>query len=99
MSASRFLPQAGTLSGNPLAMTAGIKTLEILRRDNYAGYEHMDKLTTRLINGILDAGKVERGLGIWNHRGGGAAREGDGGGLTERESAGRGRRFLPSSPA
>jgi len=50
--------QAGTLSGNPLAMTAGIKTLEILRRDNYAGYEHMDKLTTRLINGILDAGKA-----------------------------------------
>ena len=24
--------QAGTLSGNPLAMTAGIKTLEILKR-------------------------------------------------------------------
>ena len=25
------LPQAGTLSGNPLAMTAGIKTLDILK--------------------------------------------------------------------
>lgn len=47
--------QAGTLSGNPLAMTAGIKTLEILQRDG--SYEHLDRLTNKLINGILDAGK------------------------------------------
>ena len=48
--------QAGTLSGNPLAMTAGIKTLEILSRPG--SYEHLDKITTKLINGILEAGKA-----------------------------------------
>jgi len=47
--------QAGTLSGNPLAMTAGIKTLEILSRPG--SYEHLDKITSKLINGILDAGR------------------------------------------
>lgn len=48
--------QAGTLSGNPLAMTAGIKTLELLRQPGT--YEHLDKITGRLINGILEAGKA-----------------------------------------
>jgi len=47
--------QAGTLSGNPLAMVAGIETLKILSQPG--SYEHMDKITTRLINGILDAAK------------------------------------------
>ena len=47
--------QAGTLSGNPLAMVAGIKTLEILGRPG--AYEYLDKITTKLINGILEAGK------------------------------------------
>ena len=47
--------QAGTLSGNPLAMTAGIKTLEILRRKGT--YEYLDKVTSRLIKGLLDIGK------------------------------------------
>lgn len=47
--------QAGTLSGNPLAMAAGIKTLEILSRPG--SYEHLEKITSKLINGILDAGK------------------------------------------
>merc|ERR1712100_176490 len=48
--------QAGTLSGNPLAMTAGIKTLERLKQPG--SYEHLDKLTKKLINGILDAGRA-----------------------------------------
>uniref|UniRef100_A0A7S3K027 glutamate-1-semialdehyde 2,1-aminomutase n=1 Tax=Aureoumbra lagunensis TaxID=44058 RepID=A0A7S3K027_9STRA len=48
--------QAGTLSGNPLAMTAGIKTLEILKRPGQ--YEELDRLTKRLVSGILDAGKA-----------------------------------------
>jgi glutamate-1-semialdehyde 2,1-aminomutase len=43
--------QAGTLSGNPLAMTAGIKTLELLRQPGT--YEYLDRVTSRLINGIL----------------------------------------------
>ena len=47
--------QAGTLSGNPLAMTAGIKTLQIL--DRPGTYEYLDKITGRLINGILDAAR------------------------------------------
>lgn len=47
--------QAGTLSGNPLAMVAGIKTLEILSRDGQ--YEKLTKLTERLINGLVELGK------------------------------------------
>lgn len=47
--------QAGTLSGNPLAMTAGIKTLEILSRPG--SYEYLDKITGKLVNGLLDIGK------------------------------------------
>ena len=47
--------QAGTLSGNPLAMTAGIKTLEILRRPG--SYEYLDRITGRLIAGLLEIGK------------------------------------------
>ena len=43
--------QAGTLSGNPLAMTAGMKTLELLQRPGT--YEHLDTVTTKLINGLL----------------------------------------------
>ena len=44
--------QAGTLSGNPLAMTAGIKTLELLQQPGT--YEHLEKVTSRLIAGLLD---------------------------------------------
>eukprot|EP00640_Fibrocapsa_japonica_P001774 CAMPEP_0113935820 /NCGR_PEP_ID=MMETSP1339-20121228/2883_1 /TAXON_ID=94617 /ORGANISM="Fibrocapsa japonica" /LENGTH=462 /DNA_ID=CAMNT_0000938095 /DNA_START=74 /DNA_END=1462 /DNA_ORIENTATION=+ /assembly_acc=CAM_ASM_000762 len=47
--------QAGTLSGNPLAMTAGIKTLEILKREG--SYEKLEKMTSRLIAGILEAAR------------------------------------------
>ena len=43
------------MSGNPLAMTAGIKTLEIL--DRPGTYEHLDKVTGKLIQGIRDAGR------------------------------------------
>ncbi|BAU12273.1 glutamate-1-semialdehyde aminotransferase [Leptolyngbya sp. NIES-3755] len=47
--------QAGTLSGNPLAMTAGIKTLELLRQPGT--YEYLDRMTSRLIAGLLDVAK------------------------------------------
>mmetsp|Transcript_1918 Transcript_1918/g.3720 ORF Transcript_1918/g.3720 Transcript_1918/m.3720 type:complete len:187 (-) Transcript_1918:255-815(-) len=47
--------QAGTLSGNPLAMAAGIATLERLSQPGT--YEKLDKLTDKLINGIMDAAK------------------------------------------
>ena len=45
--------QAGTLSGNPLAMTAGIKTLELLKQDGT--YEKLASTTSRLIEGILQS--------------------------------------------
>ena len=45
--------QAGTLSGNPLAMTAGIKTLELLKQEGT--YEKLDLTTSRLIEGILQS--------------------------------------------
>jgi glutamate-1-semialdehyde 2,1-aminomutase len=48
--------QAGTLSGNPLAMVAGIKTLEILSRPG--AYEHLDAVTGKLINGLLEAARA-----------------------------------------
>ena len=37
-------------------MTAGIKTLEIMDRPGV--YEYLDKITGRLIDGILDAGRA-----------------------------------------
>jgi len=47
--------QAGTLSGNPLAMRAGIETMKILSQPGT--YEQLDEKTGKLINGILDAAK------------------------------------------
>merc|ERR1719221_1989509 len=47
--------QAGTLSGNPLAMISGIKTLEKLKAGD--SYAKLDRLAGTLINGILDAGQ------------------------------------------
>ncbi|XXG49791.1 hypothetical protein AAC387_Pa02g3864 [Persea americana] len=47
--------QAGTLSGNPLAMTAGIHTLKRLKEPG--SYEYLDKITQDLIHGILEAAK------------------------------------------
>lgn len=48
--------QAGTLSGNPLAMAAGIKTLEILKRQGT--YEYLDKITTQLAEGMLQVARA-----------------------------------------
>jgi glutamate-1-semialdehyde 2,1-aminomutase len=42
--------QAGTLSGNPLAMAAGIATLQALRDDDV--YAHLDRIGSRLIGGL-----------------------------------------------
>ncbi|TAF12229.1 MAG: glutamate-1-semialdehyde-2,1-aminomutase [Nostocales cyanobacterium] len=43
--------QAGTLSGNPLAMTAGIKTLELLQKPG--SYEYLERITKKLADGLL----------------------------------------------
>ncbi|MGL5036061.1 MAG: aminotransferase class III-fold pyridoxal phosphate-dependent enzyme, partial [Microcystaceae cyanobacterium] len=47
--------QAGTLSGNPLAMTAGIKTLELLQKSGT--YEYLEKITHKLATGLQQAAK------------------------------------------
>jgi len=43
--------QAGTLSGNPLAMRAGLETLSRLRAPGF--YEALEAKTTRLVEGLL----------------------------------------------
>lgn len=50
--------QAGTLSGNPLAMVAGLTTLRILKRERETLYPRLERLTTRLAEGI--ASEAER---------------------------------------
>jgi glutamate-1-semialdehyde 2,1-aminomutase len=45
--------QAGTLSGNPLAMSGGIATLEILKEPGT--YETLEELGDRLENGLIKA--------------------------------------------
>lgn len=47
--------QAGTLSGNPLAMAAGIATLTTLRETN--PYEALESSSQRLASGLLDAAR------------------------------------------
>jgi glutamate-1-semialdehyde 2,1-aminomutase len=42
--------QAGTLSGNPLAVTSGLKTLEILRRPGT--YERLEAISNTLASGL-----------------------------------------------
>ena len=49
--------QAGTLSGNPLAMAAGLATLKHLREHKAEIYPRLDKLAGELTNGVLAAGK------------------------------------------
>ena len=42
--------QAGTLSGNPLAMDAGLKTLDLISKRNY--FKNLEKITRQLTDGI-----------------------------------------------
>jgi len=57
--------QAGTLSGNPLAMTAGITTLQILQRPGV--YEELAAKTARLCDG-LGAAAREAGVDLYQTR-------------------------------
>jgi len=47
--------QAGTLSGNPVAMAAGLATLEIIGVSGF--HEHLDASAKKLVTGIADAAK------------------------------------------
>jgi glutamate-1-semialdehyde 2,1-aminomutase len=49
--------QAGTLSGNPVAMTAGIATLKEIRRPGF--YENLEKTAGRLAHGLKEAAEKE----------------------------------------
>lgn len=42
--------QAGTLSGNPIAMQAGLSTLELLDSDEF--YQNLDRQSEKLVNGM-----------------------------------------------
>jgi glutamate-1-semialdehyde 2,1-aminomutase len=58
--------QAGTLSGNPLAMAAGCATLRYLR-DHREIYARLDKLSGELVAGVAAAAK-DAGLAITYNR-------------------------------
>ena len=60
--------QAGTLSGNPVAMTAGLKTLELISAPGF--YDNLSAKVAALVNGILQqAGKAGIPMAA-NHVGG-----------------------------
>lgn len=50
--------QAGTLSGNPLAMTAGIETLKLLSKKNV--YSQLEERSRQLFDGICAAARRHR---------------------------------------
>ncbi|HTP66907.1 MAG TPA: glutamate-1-semialdehyde 2,1-aminomutase [Geobacteraceae bacterium] len=57
--------QAGTLSGNPLAMSAGIATLKLLQADGF--YGKLEEKSSYLANGIARAAK-DAGFPIYSTR-------------------------------
>lgn len=65
LSPSGGVYQAGTLSGNPLAMTAGIETLRILREDGF--YRKLEEKSARLAGGIAKAA-AEAGYPVYSTR-------------------------------
>ena len=50
--------QAGTLSGNPLAMAAGITMLSQLKQNRKQYYRQLDEYAGKLVAGVLDAAKA-----------------------------------------
>jgi glutamate-1-semialdehyde 2,1-aminomutase len=59
--------QAGTLSGNPLAMAAGLATLGYLVEHRSEIYSRMDSLSGDLVEGVSAAAK-EAGIGLTANR-------------------------------
>ncbi|HUS83182.1 MAG TPA: glutamate-1-semialdehyde 2,1-aminomutase [Dehalococcoidia bacterium] len=57
--------QAGTLSGNPLAMAAGLATLRELRSPGF--YERLDALSVKLVESVARAAK-SAGVSLWLNR-------------------------------
>lgn len=48
--------QAGTLSGNPVAVSAGMKTLELIQQPNF--FENLSRTTKSLVDGLIGAAKA-----------------------------------------
>ena len=59
--------QAGTLSGNPIAVTAGIETLKILREDAFI-YRRLEEKTALLEQAVKEAVKEKLNLNNLNDR-------------------------------
>ena len=60
--------QAGTLSGNPVAMAAGLATLEKISQPGF--YEALEERTGRLVNGLADIAR-EQGVALTTQQVGG----------------------------
>ncbi len=60
--------QAGTLSGNPLAMSAGIATLQLLQEEGF--YQQIEEKSAYLEKGLLDAAGNSSLPTCWNRVGG-----------------------------
>ncbi|TPG62157.1 glutamate-1-semialdehyde 2,1-aminomutase [Ewingella americana] len=60
--------QAGTLSGNPIAMAAGIACLTQVAQPGV--HQTLNELTTRLADGLMDAARKENIPFVVNHVGG-----------------------------
>ena len=62
----RFVPQVGTLSGNPISATAGLATLEVLRRPGT--YDRLfatgERLMSALSKCVQDAGLAAQVVGV-----------------------------------
>jgi glutamate-1-semialdehyde 2,1-aminomutase len=65
LSPSGGVYQAGTLSGNPLAMTAGIETLKLLQAEGF--YKRLEEKSAYLAAGIAQAAK-DAGYPIYSTR-------------------------------
>ena len=59
--------QAGTLSGNPLAMAAGITTLCELKANRKPYYQQLDERSGKLVSGVLQAAR-EAGVAMTANR-------------------------------
>jgi glutamate-1-semialdehyde 2,1-aminomutase len=60
--------QAGTLSGNPLAMSAGIATLKLLKEPGF--YDRIEEKSAYLEKGLIEAAKESPVPTCWNRVGG-----------------------------
>ncbi len=60
--------QAGTLSGNPLAMSAGLATLKLIKAEGF--YDRIEEKTAYLEKGLLEAAKEAPFPTCWQRVGG-----------------------------